>query len=200
MKNTNLKLNKTKLVARLMIVILLLTSALTLASCGNKGLEVGMFKYGEFMPEFMCGYKSNINQFYINDVTLDFYYGIVHPNYEIESFELYFIDESEEMHLIKKVNESLAQEKYRIEYKHVPFLMRFFVDNLKYNYSEKITIPKELFAQEEGYLMFALTTETMYGGEDTGCRACSHQCKTHTLSRQILYYKVDGNSVTIYSE
>ena len=109
MKNTNFKLNKTKLVAKLMLIILLLTSILTLASCGNKGLEDGMFQYGEIMPDFMCGYKSNINQFDINDVTLDFYYGIVHPNCEIESFELYFIDESEKMYLIKKVNESLAQ-------------------------------------------------------------------------------------------
>ena len=38
MKNTNLKLNKTKLIARLMIVILLLTSTLTLVSCGEANI------------------------------------------------------------------------------------------------------------------------------------------------------------------
>ena len=35
MKNTNLKLNKTKLVARLMVVILLLISVFNLSACGR---------------------------------------------------------------------------------------------------------------------------------------------------------------------
>ena len=38
MKNQNLKLNKTKLIAKLMIVVILLTSTMTLASCGGPNI------------------------------------------------------------------------------------------------------------------------------------------------------------------
>ena len=110
MKNTNLKLNKTKLVARLMVVILLLTSTLTLASCGNKGLEAG-FYYTSIgnddapYPMFRCAYKSDKTEFDINDVTLTFYYGGLYSLYLQEErssisypgYELYFSNDWTEL-------------------------------------------------------------------------------------------------------
>ena len=62
MKNTNLKLNKTKLVARLMLVILLLTSTTILSSCFSIGGEtscVFTFYSHEEFAEFIEEYVSN---------------------------------------------------------------------------------------------------------------------------------------------
>ena len=53
MKNTNLKFNKTKLVAKLMLVILLLTSTLTLASCGGPNL------FGNYHREYEQTYYTH---------------------------------------------------------------------------------------------------------------------------------------------
>ena len=200
MKNVKIKANKTKIVARVMLVILLISSAINLAGCGNKGLEAGESKYGDFIPMFMCGYKSDNNEFDIDNVTLDFYYGCTAYKYSVPRFELYFSDEKENMYLIKKVDEELTSEKYNIETKYVPFLMRSFINNLTYNYCEKITIPKELFDKKEGYLFFMISTESLYYGETSDCLFCNNQYKTHILAEQILYYKVDGNIVTIYND
>lgn len=62
MKNTNLKLNKTKLVARLMLIILLLTSTTILSSCFSIGGEtscVFTFYSHEEFAEFIEEYVSN---------------------------------------------------------------------------------------------------------------------------------------------
>ena len=62
MKNTNLKLNKTKLVARLMLIILLLMSTTILSSCFSIGGEtscVFTFYSHEEFAEFIEEYVSN---------------------------------------------------------------------------------------------------------------------------------------------
>ena len=61
-KNTNLKLNKTKLLARLMVVVILLASATVLSSCFSIGGETScvfmFYSHNEF-AEFINKYMSN---------------------------------------------------------------------------------------------------------------------------------------------
>ena len=195
MKNTNLKLNKTKLVARLMLVILLLTSTLTLASCGNQseGLEVGFTPYGEM--DFSCGYRSDKTEFDIDDVTLTFYYGGSYE-YNIESeikntfsypaFELYFCDEKlDNRILVKRVEENLVSEKYRA-YSTLKFFNKHVIE---YKHSEIITIPQELFAEDLGIIYFCL-----YGANVRE----SSEVKIIT-SVQIAYQK-NGDTITLLGE
>ena len=156
MKNTNLKLNKTKLIARLMLVILLLTSALTLASCGSNGLEDGFEGGGrDIVPSFVCAYKSDRFEFEIDDVTLTFYYGggfgsdiekEKRDRFNYPTFELYFVNDEETHILVKRVEENLVSEKYRTWIGRGS--KRFF------NHSEELTIPKELFTKERGMICF----------------------------------------------
>ncbi len=70
MKNTNLKFNKTKLVARLMLITLLLTSTLTLASCGKFRYEWEVYTHKEFV-EKIEEYNSSHNLFVDTFISFD---------------------------------------------------------------------------------------------------------------------------------
>ena len=195
MKNTNLKLNKTKLVSRLMLVILLLTSTLILASCENqnKGLEVGFTPYGEM--DFSCAYRSDKTKFDIDDVTLTFYYGGFYE-YNIESeiknrfsyptFELYFCDEKlDNIILVKRVEENLVSEKYRV-YSTLKFFNKHVIE---YKHSEIITIPKELFAEDWGIIYFCL-----YGAN------VREDSEVKIITSVQISYKKDGDTITLLGE
>ena len=64
MKNTNLKLNKTKLVARLMIAVILLVSAISLTGCGQFEYEWEVNSHKEFV-EKIEQYNS-VHDLYVN--------------------------------------------------------------------------------------------------------------------------------------
>ena len=198
MKNTNLKLNKTKLVARLMLVILLLTSALTLASCGNqsKGLEVGFDVNRDHMAlAFKCAYRSDKTEFNINDVTLTFYYGgFFEYSIDIErrdrfsypTFELSFYDEeSDKRILIRKVEENLVSDKYRAYVTNTNFFTRV----ISYNHSEEITIPKELFNKDFGIIYFCI-----YGAN------VRENAEVRRITSAQISYKKDGDTITLLGE
>lgn len=76
MKNENLKLNKTKLVARLMLVIFLLTSTLVLTSCpGGYGSRVNrtiLFDTNEDFVKFIDNYNSKNDASIYTFVAFDF--------------------------------------------------------------------------------------------------------------------------------
>ena len=187
-------LNKIKLVARLMVVILLLTSTLILASCGNKGLEAG-FYYTSIgnddapYPMFRCAYKSDKTEFDINDVTLTFYYGGLYSLYLQEErssisypgYELYFSNDWTELKkmLIKQVEDELISEKYRFTTK------KFFCYNFcEFNYFVELTIPKELFGNEEGVIWFSIYSRNINNEDEI----------FETID---VYYKKDGDKIIL---
>ncbi|MBO5715462.1 MAG: hypothetical protein J6S23_03600 [Clostridia bacterium] len=169
------KSNKTKLIARLILVVILLTSTLTLASCGNKGLENGFNPKGR-LNTFMCAYKSDKTEFDIDDVTLTFYYGGHYWDYisgqkvdysenlECECFELYFENENGDIYLIKKVEENFISDKYLItpDYKNYDLLFFYYSDMTPiFSHSEEIKIPRELFTDESGTIVFKICSKEL---------------------------------------
>lgn len=82
----NFKINKTKLVARVMLLALIL-SIFAATGCSNptditKGLKKG-FSGSDFKDESnpcLIAYESDKNEFDITDVTLTFYYGFTLPS------------------------------------------------------------------------------------------------------------------------
>ena len=156
MKNTNLQYRKPAIAARVMLIILLLTSALSLGACGNKGLEAGFVwrNHPDSTSDYFCAYKSDKREFDINDVTLTFYYG-GHYGIEYPSFELYFENENNDIYLIKKVDDH-NPEDYLID---TDYKKLFAKDKRVFNHSEIITIPKELFINDNGYILFVLAYE-----------------------------------------
>ncbi len=138
---------------------------------------------------FHCAYKSNKTEFDINDVTLEFFYGTyVYTDVEfmrehgstVPGFELYFSNDQEQEYLIKRVEEDLVSEKYHSEYNK---------DEKRYDFthSETITIPKELFTKEKGYVYFFLREIS---------NADNYPTK-FSLTSVDIYYEVIGDKVII---
>ena len=109
-----------------------------------------------------CAYKSDKNEFDIDDVTLDFFYGGIYPSgvdlangASYPSFELYFTDEKDNKMnhkiFVKRVEENFVSEKYRCfqNYDETNHTV-----SIKYNHSETITIPKEIFTEDTGLIRF----------------------------------------------
>ena len=85
MKNTNLKLNKTKLVARLMLVVILVVGLLNLTGCVKSQL-----KKGEYYEQDYCRYcstslrvSSNTRKFDIDNVELQLSIGLHKKEYSL---------------------------------------------------------------------------------------------------------------------
>ena len=121
-------------VKRLIAFILLIcTLALSMASCDFAGmfnkstpLEYGFnTTQGEMLPNIKCAYRSDKNIFDIDDVTLEFFIGVIisgdTPEHYREmasmsypSFDIYFFNDSKDKIIIRTVNENLISEKYRV--------------------------------------------------------------------------------------
>ena len=112
-------------------------------------------------PNF-CAYKSDTNEFDIDNVTLDFFFGgHYHSGVEFElthgrnypAFDLYFIDEDDNKFFIKHIEENFVSEKYSCEVTHDE---HWHITEIKYNHSEKLTIPSEIFTKENGVIWFSI--------------------------------------------
>ncbi len=184
---------KNKIIKLISLLLAMITLILTLSSC-SKGVEIG-FDSGNGgdpsppYPHFHASIKSDKDKFDIDDVTLEFGYGIeddrdiqevLEVSSDIPSFDLYFRDEEDNKYFIRHSEDNLVSEKYRItfdkeEQKYV------------YNYSETITVPKELFDKERGYLLFSIY----------GINIKQEQPKYRHLAGGRLYYRVYGDKVRI---
>lgn len=129
----------------------------------NTGLEQGfnIQSSGEEENPLKCAYKSDKNEFDINNVTLDFYFGTTHTNSQLTSiytdYELYFKHEGQEKVLIKKVNESLFDKKYSCH--------KSTNEKYQFEHSEKVTIPENMFVNDNGKISFTVLTENYYDGK-----------------------------------
>ena len=195
MKKLILYLNRTKLISKIGIFVIVL-SMLSTTGCQFivskfKSNESNGLEYGYTMPNrgegtiVDCAYKSDKKEFDINDVTLIFSYGTHYfPGIDnFPTFELWFGNEDDGV-LVKKVEENLVSEKYSIEFiRHKDQGILEIV----YNHSEMLTIPSELFKNETGFVMFAV-------------RAADINAKNpevETLGLCVIYYKKSGDTVTL---
>ena len=199
MKNRKMKLNKTKILARVMLVVVLLTNTLGLVSCGNKGIKSGFYyvKLGSddaLYPMFRCAYKSDKTEYKINDVTLTFYFGGLYSlnlreGYDISYpvYELYFSNNWNDLqkNLIKHVEDELISEKYRFTTKSV-----LFYNFCEFNYSVELTIPEALFEDAEGVIWFSLYSRNINDEFE----------EMKMLETIDVYYKKDGDKIFLSSE
>ena len=138
------------------VSILLVTCLVIVAVIQNLGIESG------FVPEHLdrsiikCAYKSRNTKFNSENVSLEFFYGFsdkreiedIRKTIDIPYYELYFVNDSGQQYLIKKIEENLISEKYRINPKNDEPV------RYSYNYSETYTVPKELLESESGIISF----------------------------------------------
>ncbi|MBE7088633.1 MAG: hypothetical protein E7370_03845 [Clostridiales bacterium] len=113
-------------------------------------------------PIFYCAYRSDKTEFDIDNVTLDFYYGGYYyqgAEFELEnahdfpSFELYFEEDNGNNFFVKRVEENFVSDKYSCE---VVYDENWHITEIRYNHSEQITIPSEVFTKENGQIWFEI--------------------------------------------
>ena len=144
-------------------------------------------------PLFHCAYRSDKTEFDIDDVTLDFYYGGWFTNLGIEydlqlynfpTFEIYFTNDAHDRCFVKRVEENLVSEKYRCK----------FIDDddwnateIIFNHSESITIPREIFTENEGVIYFAIYSKN-----------ANHTVpEVEWIAGKAIFYKIIGEKVIL---
>ena len=203
MKKLILYLNRTKLISKIGIFVIVL-SMLSTTGCQFivskfKSNESNGLEYGYTMPNrgegtiVDCAYKSDKKEFDINDVTLIFSYGTNYsPEIDITlkdyfsfpTFELWFCNEDNDTVLIKKVEENLISEKYRCYY---TYTTEYEYVHREFNHSENITIPYNLFTNEKGYVIFGVCAANII----------EKNPEVETLGLCVIYYKKSGDTVTL---
>ena len=196
---------------KIMVALVLIFSTFILVGCENgeenvnKGLEVGFIvnSGSDPSPSDFCAYRSNVSEFDINDVTLEFFYGgifsesIEHErshSRNIGKAKLYFHNPAlgkfyiqnhlsyENLYFIKEGEEDYTSEAHR------------WKGNLyKEGEGETITIPKELFVGEKGLIAFIVF------GKDENHRDYPNN-EYEYVSGKNIYYKVNGDSVMLSGE
>ena len=177
-------------------IILLVGCLVVVAVIGNSGLENGFNVTSEYgISSKRCAYKSDKNKFNIDEVKLEFFYGVcyigpVEHEYECglsyPVFELWFENNEGERIFIKKVEENLVSEKYRCYEKRNIFGKLVGFD---FNYSEFITVPKEIFTSETGTVVLSIYGETFHKQLET--------MVTEHIASAGFDYKIVGDKVIL---
>jgi hypothetical protein len=164
---------------------------------GNKeekqGLEIGAISGGSRpSSDNYCGCKSEKNEFDIDDVTLEFYFGypftLNGPRSDVyeDWFYIYFTNETEGIEIVKKVEESFFSEKYNVEI--IVDYENLKITGVEYAHSEMLTIPKELFVNDSGTIWFRIIVEHKNAPE-------TDRLRPYRVLH--LHYKVDGDKVIL---
>lgn len=183
----------------IVIAFVITTSFLACKPAQTDENAASKLEYGfEFsnIPEPMdfCAFKSDSNQFDINNVSLDFYFGSSYigeynkDKYDwisIPEFDIYFTDILDNMlHLVRHVDENYITDKYKVNIDVTPKTHKYIVN---YNHKENITIPSKLFTEKEGRLGFRLG----------GINVLSNNPHYYIFNGTWIYYKVNGTTVTL---
>lgn len=114
------------------------------------------------LPSDFCAYKSDTNEFEMDNVSLTFFYGGLFAsdiNQELENvrnipeFDVYFGDaDNEPVYTIAHSNENYVSEKYRCDI----ITDESQLVKIGFTHSEVITIPKSLFSEEQGVIRFCI--------------------------------------------
>ena len=185
MKNqkTNNRSLVSKITARVMLVVLLLTSALNFSGCLNRGVEAGFYLHHSTTNRVRIAYKTDKKKFDINDVTLTFYFGSV-EGIQFSSIQIYIEDDEGDIFLLKNI-EINNPEDYVITYKKELGGLR---NRAEFSHGEQITIPKEILIKST-YLSFWVASEEWDNGE-TGVRS-------HFMSVVGFVCERDGDTIII---
>ena len=163
------------------------------ASSTDVGLEVGFKPSGAALSPIFCAYKSEVKEFDINAVTLEFCYGGIYASgieHELTHglnyprFELFFTDESGKKYFVKSVEENLVSEKYGC-YPTIDEAGKY--TEINFNHSEPITIPPEMFSREIGMIRFEIHSENPR----------DHDPQFRSIGGVAIYYKVTDGTVTL---
>ena len=151
----------------IILTVTVMTFVLIFCGCGGaeeeesekSGLEKG-YKAGEggLLPRDLCAYRSEVNVFPVNDVTLYYSFGWLYSIYPPEEsvVDLYFINlETEDYHYIKTIYDYNTEE-YCFTYWNED---GEYVDERFFNHTELLTIPEVLFVGKKGVIDLTLRTE-----------------------------------------
>ena len=142
---------------RLLLLILILSLALT--SCGqaiDNGFAEGFNPHGgcdDSLPHYLA-ILSERSIYPVDDVLVTYYYGLqMSPNIDTErkqglyysEGELYFTNDNSDVYFIRRTDEPLTSEEYRVN-------VYYESNKLVFNHSETLKIPRELFVGESGFI------------------------------------------------
>ena len=214
----NFKTNKTRLIARVMLLVLLVTSAFSFVGCGPKYKYKFLASY-DFGTIIVATAYSDTNVFDIDNVTLTLSYSLneldflgradANPKEQLPSI---YQDNQLELEIcvcngthqgdVKYFNcciklTSVEEEKiFSPEYGHID--TPFFISNgIIYKHSDTITIPGYMFTKDYGtvyielFLMYADKHLHWFDGKKL--TVLSDTCI------RIDYKKIDNNKVELYS-
>ena len=149
---------------------------------------------GEASPWLFMAVKSDDYTFDLNDVRFTLFYGtlVTDPEFDRENaldvpyFDIYFKNDEKYEILYKHVEENLIDYKYdsKLIYEKIDGTQINIIGR-RFNHSEEITIPKELFTKNEGTVSVAIN----------GYEA---RTDTYGMFNQVVFnYKITDNKVTL---
>ncbi|NCA92313.1 hypothetical protein EOM82_03560 [bacterium] len=193
------------------VALVLICMVFTLLGCEkgkenvDNGLKVGfeVSSGDDPSPSDFCAYSSEVSEFDINDVTLEFFYGgIFSENIEVERIQGRHIGK------VKLFFHNPALGKFDI-LNHLSYENLYFIKESEEDYTseahrwkgnlyeegegEIITIPKELFVGESGVIGFLVF------GKDEKHRDYP-DIEYERVSGKSIYYKVNGDRVMLSGE
>lgn len=131
---------------------------------GSDGFEIGFTPSTDELSSERIALKSANRIFDINNVTLDLYYGFfMSPDIEHErecsSYydygRLYLFNDTGCIKFVYQTDEQLTSEEYRIT------LTSKNEWGFSFNHCEKLTIPSDLFTNDEGYISVIIRTRDL---------------------------------------
>ena len=147
----------------------------------------------EESPGDHCAYRADTNTFFIDNVTLTFYFGWYAVNdsdgRNIPEAELYFYNKKQPTvtYPIRKINDYISDE-YRC---YPVYDDHYRITEIRFEHSESITVPQEVFTGEEGMIYFVVK------GEDVNNRDNRKEEYKGYITSCCIYYHRDGNKVVL---
>ncbi len=160
------------------------------------GLEVGFYVMGMPQETGFVAYRSNKNEFDINDVTLDFCFGENLDGEHVEDvlkrrsypeFRICFIDEQGNEFLVREAKEEYISTKYSC---YVEYDSRYGSSTVTYDHYETVTVPSEIFSAQSGIIYFKVE----------GINVMGDSAEPETLCSRGILYKVVGNKVILSNQ
>ena len=142
-----------------------------------------------------CAYLSDKTEFDIDDVTLEFFWGAdlvydmeyaIYLSDDYPEFDVCFYDEYDQYFIVKHIEEPFVSEKYLAEVTRENGV----VTDIKYNYSEMLTIPKEIFSKDKSYIWFSLK----------GMNYSKINYGEKTIAAILIYYKKSDGKIILSSK
>ena len=164
MKNTNLKLNKTKLVARLMLVVILIVGTINLTGCVKSQIGKGQFfDQTSIKSPISLRVISDTQEFELNDVTFQLNIGLHKKEYSL--FHWTTTDTKNLLSQTYDISEEVYDDIYYIIYLENPDIKEVYRDDM---ILKNIDVLKEISYKESlkdgkyNYSRMPLFYETYY--------------------------------------